>query len=714
MQVLKEMTKNLAYILILTVLAVSFMAPAMANAQTFTEKRVIVGFKNIQDESYIRNNGWKINHEYQNIPAVACVLPTFVIDILKKLPFIDYVEEDPVATIDASASELSASWGITQIGADHVWTATPNNVGATVKVAVIDTGINKLHEDLKNNYIGGYNFLNPTAEPIDDNGHGTHCAGIIAAEDNSIAVVGVAPKVELYALKVLNAQGSGYTADIISAIQWACNNGMDIISMSLGSTVGSTALKQACDDAYLNHDIVVVAAAGNNGQATYGSNIIYPARYANVIAVGATDNTNTRASFSCTGPELDVVAPGVNILSDYLSIYSNYDTLTMSGTSMATPHVAGVAALIHASGAANEQAWKAYGYTDGNGAWSAKDISSMITGTADDLGASGKDNYYGYGIVNAYKAALPPPAPTPDFTITANPTTVTMSALAPQTSTITVTSTNQFSSPVDLTLTAPSSWTSTANPTQVTPPSAGSATSTLTISAPSTATAGQYSITATGTSGTLTHTATVTVNLQTAPNPPQNLKTTPGNTQNTLTWSTPTSNGGSTITNYKIYRGTTPNGEASTPLATVGNVLTYTDQGLTNGKTYYYKVTAVNAIGESTTSNEASATPSAAKTMTVTIQTDRTSYSRGQRVYTTVTVKDSNTGTLLQGASVTVTIKTGTSTVWTGTGTTNSRGTVQLSYRLSSNAQTGTYQDTATVTFTGYQTGTGTTTFTVR
>ena len=123
-----------------------------------------------------------------------------------------------VALSDPDA-ELSASWGVMKIGADTV--QATGNQGEGIKVAVIDTGINYLHEDLQANYKGGYDFVNKDADPFDDNGHGTHCAGIIAAADNNIAVVGVAPKASLYALKVLNSAGSGYTSDIIAAIQWA-------------------------------------------------------------------------------------------------------------------------------------------------------------------------------------------------------------------------------------------------------------------------------------------------------------------------------------------------------------------------------------------------------------------------------------------------------------------------------------------------------------
>jgi len=384
-------------------MAVSLIAPAITVAKPLDETRVIVGFKDFLNEGFIRANGWKVNHEYHTIPAVACSLPAFAIDLLRKSPFFSYVEEDTMVALSDPDAELSASWGVMKIGADTVQAA--GNQGEGIKVAVIDTGINYLHEDLQANYKGGYDFVNKDSDPFDDNGHGTHCAGIIAAADNNIAVVGVAPKASLYALKVLNSAGSGYTSDIIAAIQWAISNGINVISMSLGSSVGSTALQQACDAAFTS-GIVVVAAAGNNGAARIGTNILYPARYTNVIAVGATDQNNLRASFSNTGPELDLMAPGVNIISDYIDVTPNdgmnRDTLYMSGTSMATPHVAGTVALILKS---DETAWQTLGYTDGNVVWSAQEVTTVLTATADDLGATGKDNYYGYGIVDADQAA---------------------------------------------------------------------------------------------------------------------------------------------------------------------------------------------------------------------------------------------------------------------------------------------------------------------
>lgn len=200
----------------------------------------------------------------------------------------------------------------------------------------------------------------------------------------------------------------------------------------------------------------------------------------------------------------------------------------------------------------------------------------------------------------------------------------------------------------------------------------------------------------------------------TSPSSPQNLETTPGNTQVALSWSAPTSDGGSTITSYRIYRGTKLGTE--TLLTAVDNVLAYTDTTVSNDQTYYYFVTAVNSAGESPPSNEAYATPSAPtlKTLNVMVGTNKATYSRRFNVVITVTVKDSATGEAVQGASITVTLKNPSgATVWTGSSSTDSYGTAKSSFRLSPTAPKGTYKVTVTASATGYETRTGETTFTV-
>ena len=264
-------------------------------------------------------------------------------------------------------------WGVNRIDADYAWSVTR---GAGINVAVIDTGIDADHPDLAANVKGGINYvasrgrINPSAWD-DDNGHGSHVAGIIGALDNTIGVVGVAPQCSLYALKVLNKSGMGYTSDVIAAIQWAVSNGMDIATMSLGSNSASLAEQQACDTAAAA-GLILVAAAGNDGK-----DVDYPGAYSSVIAVAATDSSNQVASWSSPGPEVDIAAPGVSIYS----CYKNGGYATLSGTSMATPHVTGTLALVLAAGR-----------------------SPNLCLSADDLPPAGTDIYTGCGLVDAGEA----------------------------------------------------------------------------------------------------------------------------------------------------------------------------------------------------------------------------------------------------------------------------------------------------------------------
>jgi len=286
------------------------------------------------------------------------------------------------------AAVQTLPWGIDRVDADRVWTAsTSASKGGAVKVAVIDTGIQLNHPDLVGRIKGGVNTINSRKSYTDDNSHGTHVAGIIAANDNSAGVIGVAPLVSLYAVKVLNRNGSGYLSDIIEGIDWSIANKMQVINMSLGASMGTTAFHDAVIRAR-NAGITVVAASGNDGGA-----VLYPAAYPEVVAVAATDNANTVASWSNHGPEVDVAAPGVSIYSTYLG--STYATL--SGTSMATPHVVGTVALLLVLPVGGFD-------MNMNGKWDPDEVVAKLKGTAYDLGTPGIDDYYGAGLVDAYAA----------------------------------------------------------------------------------------------------------------------------------------------------------------------------------------------------------------------------------------------------------------------------------------------------------------------
>ena len=275
-------------------------------------------------------------------------------------------------------------WGIDRIDAELV--TVDNQFGVNVKVGVIDTGIDLAHPDLAGIVKGGVNTINTykSGSYADDNGHGTHVAGIIAALDNSFGVVGVSSAVQLYSIKVLNKQGSGYLSDVIEGLQWAANNGMQVVNMSLGSKTYVQSFEDAVNAAY-DKGVVLVAAAGNESGP-----VSYPAAFDNVIAVSATDVNNNIAGFSNFGSQIDVAAPGVSIYSTYKG--SAYATL--SGTSMASPHVAGVAALVLTAGK---------GDTNGDGKVSPAEVKARIEGTAVKP-AGGDTLKYGYGIVNAFNA----------------------------------------------------------------------------------------------------------------------------------------------------------------------------------------------------------------------------------------------------------------------------------------------------------------------
>ncbi len=279
-------------------------------------------------------------------------------------------------------------WGVDRIDAELAWATS---TGAGVSVAIIDTGIDKGHPDLADNIKGGVNFVakGRTIDPNkwnDDNGHGTHVAGIVAAVDNDIGVIGVAPQARLYGVKVLDKRGRGYLSDVILGVQWAIANDMQVINLSLGTSSDIQSLHDAVDAAYAE-GIVVVAAAGNSGDTDPDNDVIYPARYASVIAVAATDDTDTRASWSSDGPEVELAAPGVAIYSTWKG--GEYDT--KSGTSMASPHVAGTAALVIASG-----------ITDSNNNDVINDeVRAILQATVDELGNA---NYNGHGLVDAEEA----------------------------------------------------------------------------------------------------------------------------------------------------------------------------------------------------------------------------------------------------------------------------------------------------------------------
>ncbi|WP_188497816.1 S8 family peptidase [Pullulanibacillus pueri] len=234
--------------------------------------------------------------------------------------------------------------GITMIHAPEVWDQTQQGQGAVI--AVIDTGIDKDHPDLKTQIIGGRDFTG-TGDFDDDNGHGTHVSGTILAAANGQGVAGVAPKAKVLALKALDAQGSGEESWINAALRYAINwtgpqgEKVNIISMSLGGPADPQ--EHRLIQRAVQNNILVVCAAGNSGDGNPNTDEqSYPGAYPEVVEVGAVDFQRNIADFSNTNSEIDLVAPGVNIIS----CYPGGRYAQMSGTSMATPHVSGAAALL--------------------------------------------------------------------------------------------------------------------------------------------------------------------------------------------------------------------------------------------------------------------------------------------------------------------------------------------------------------------------------
>lgn len=319
-----------------------------------------------------------IKHEFKLLPVLQLKMNAKQAENLARNPLVQFVEKDA----EAQALAQTVPWGIPKVQATTAHSS--GYTGNGIKVAILDTGIDSSHPDLSANVKGGYSVFTDSAnrDPFKDgNSHGTHVAGTVAGVNNTIGVLGVAPNVSLYAVKVLDNNGSGSYSGIAQGIEWAINNKMKVINMSLGGSASSSILQQYCDLAY-NSGILVVAAAGNSGNAAgTGDNVGYPARYSSVIAVAATDSNNKRGSFSSTGSTVELSAPGVSIYSTV----PNNSYATYNGTSMASPHVAGVAALV----------------------WGAKptltnvQLRQLLRDTAVNLGTA---SHYGYGLVQAMNA----------------------------------------------------------------------------------------------------------------------------------------------------------------------------------------------------------------------------------------------------------------------------------------------------------------------
>ncbi|MDR0270203.1 S8 family peptidase [Paenibacillus sp.] len=249
------------------------------------------------------------------------------------------IEEDSLVKVHMLTNKANQGpgipYGVKQIQAPKAWSIS---TGYRIKIGVIDTGADFYHPDLRQSLAKGINLLNRHMLPFDDNGHGTHIAGTIAAANGTEGMIGVAPRATIYPVKAFDHNGSAYVSDIIQGIDWCIRNKMNLINMSFGMKTRSKALLDIVTKAYVS-GISIIASSGNEGKRR---NIDYPAKYPQTISIGATDRNRRIASFSNRGEFIDIYAPGDKIISSWT--HGKYHE--MSGTSMATSHVSGAIALL--------------------------------------------------------------------------------------------------------------------------------------------------------------------------------------------------------------------------------------------------------------------------------------------------------------------------------------------------------------------------------
>ncbi|TVP83663.1 MAG: peptidase S8 [Alkalicoccus sp.] len=376
------MKKLSAGILAVSLFAVPFTAGAApGNGNTSDSDEYLIQFEGSAEKGLLQAFGVEeeeILHEYNHLPVYLAELTESQVQGLVNHPHIAALDKNA----EVEAYGQTVPYGIPQI--QSIETQEEGYTGEGVSVAVLDTGIDGSHEDLVDNLADGYSVFTDeeNADPFyDANGHGTHVAGTIGAVDNDLGVIGAAPEADLYAVKVLNNEGSGSLAGIAEGIEWSIDNDIDIINMSLGGDSGSSILEDFTDLAY-EEGSLVVAAAGNSGNRGGNNDTVgYPANYESAMAVAAVDENNDRASFSSTGPAVEISAPGVNVLSTTPG--DTYDAF--NGTSMAAPHVAGAAAQVL-------QAKPELG---------SSELRSLLNDTAQELGAS---HQYGNGLIQTLDA----------------------------------------------------------------------------------------------------------------------------------------------------------------------------------------------------------------------------------------------------------------------------------------------------------------------
>jgi subtilisin len=358
----------------------------LAAAAPDDEVEVNVGFSAESGRQAALSKANAVVREFDSLDIVTLTLPKKAADALSSRADVRYVEQNG----EVQALAQTEPWGVERTDADVAHRNGETGDGADV--AIIDTGIDSDHPDSEHTLGAGKAFIecgnggffgclfsgnsNACNQPWDDdNDHGTHCAGIAAANDDSSGVRGVAPGATLHAVKVLDCAGSGSYSDIAAGIEYTADQGWDVASMSLGGS-SSSAMQDAVQYAQ-SKGVFLVAAAGNDGSCT--DCVSYPAAYPEVMAVSSTNDSDDLSSFSSQGPEIEIAAPGSDV---YSTVPGGYDTF--SGTSMACPHVAGGAGQLMANGS------------------SASDARSQLKSTAENIGLS--DNESGSGLLDVAAA----------------------------------------------------------------------------------------------------------------------------------------------------------------------------------------------------------------------------------------------------------------------------------------------------------------------
>lgn len=382
------------FLLLFAALLFIHIFPADAEANMIAKKRAIILFNEEVDRQLLEKYTEDVKYVFDELPAATVEVTEAQKKLLEFHPDVHSIAYDqPV-----QKSDQRVEWGYKAVEADQRVPGTLTGKG--VKVGILDSGIDTKHPDLQ--VAGGACMM--TVLRIDgcpnsyndDNGHGTHVAGIIAAKNNAIGVVGIAPNAQIYSVKVLDKLGDGTTSTMMAGVEWAIKNKMDIINISITSPYEDNYLRRMIQRAY-DSGILVVAAAGNEGKPLTGesSSVQYPAKFPEVVAVSSVDAKKGHGPLASIGKEVELAAPGERIYSTYPTTMKTKEPTgykTLSGTSMASPYVVGLAAL----------------YKEKYPEMTNKHIRLLLQKNALDLGAVGKDDFYGYGLARTDKNPVDP------------------------------------------------------------------------------------------------------------------------------------------------------------------------------------------------------------------------------------------------------------------------------------------------------------------